>query len=112
MAYQDPTTGARAELGPAITLGFDDLAVIVKGSEDDAIAMKPFVKCFRKDNILRSALGFPDLREQEAEEEIEEGSMVCLSKVCCERSMKRPQWSDWGPSVYDRDPEDVRARYV
>ena len=54
VAYQDPTTGARAGLGPAITLGFDDLAVIVNGSEDDAIAMKPFDKCFTKENILRS----------------------------------------------------------
>jgi hypothetical protein len=45
VAYQDPTTGARAELGLAITHGFDHLAEIVNESEDDAIAMKPFVEC-------------------------------------------------------------------
>jgi len=38
----------------AVTMGFEDLATVVNGKQDDEIGMKPFAKNFTKDKILAS----------------------------------------------------------
>ena len=37
-----------------LSLGFDDLATIVDGKDDDALSMKPFTKTFTKEKILKA----------------------------------------------------------
>ena len=37
-----------------LSLGFDDLATIVDGKDDDELSMKPFTKTFTKEKILKA----------------------------------------------------------
>ena len=47
-------TGAAQGASSILSLGFDDLATIVNGNENDELSMKPFDKSFTKDKILKA----------------------------------------------------------
>jgi hypothetical protein len=60
--------GSRSVVSAAsvLNLGFDDLATVVNGTEDDDISMKPFKKHFTKEKIIKSweKVGFFQRNEQ------------------------------------------------
>ena len=47
-------TGAAPGASSILSLGFDDLATIVNGNENDELSMKPFNKSFTKEKILKA----------------------------------------------------------
>ncbi len=51
---QDAAGAGRRKVVAAVTMGFEDLATVVNGKQDDEIGMKPFAKNFTKDKILAS----------------------------------------------------------
>ena len=46
-----PKKGSQSTI---LSLGFDDLATIVNGKEDDDVSMKPFTKNFTEEKIVRA----------------------------------------------------------